>query len=329
MRSTSLLLSAAAAAIPGVDAHSYIYGVFVNGIDQGSFKGIRLPAYNNAPPGGYANSPVKDLNSIDMRCNVLGDRQVPHTIVVEPGDNLTLDWHHDKRTDTDDVIADSHHGPALAYLSPDPPTDDSFVKIWHKGLYETSPVKFAPGKWATTSDIAKNTGKMNVRIPADLKAGYYLLRAELIGLHEGDASFEKNPIRGAQFYPYCVQLQITGNGTVELPAGVSFPGAYKYSDPGVVYDVYCSTKTKFLTPTVCTTTYEIPGPTVWEGAWPTTTSQSLGPIKGVTRESTWSSWVVRSVVTSATYVGSSRKVLGSATYTPNWSMVYSTPTAAP
>jgi lytic cellulose monooxygenase (C1-hydroxylating) len=59
----------------------------------------------------------------------------------------------------------------------------------------------------------------------------------MLALHEGDASFLKNPIRGAQFYPNCVQLEVTGDGTVELPAGVSFPGAYSYDDPGVVYDV--------------------------------------------------------------------------------------------
>jgi cellulase len=78
---------------------------------------------------------------------------------------------------------------------------------------------------------------MTVRTPAGLKPGHYLIRAEMIGLHEADASYEKNPMRGAQFYPNCVQIEVAGNGTVELPSGVSFPGAYKYSDPGVVYDV--------------------------------------------------------------------------------------------
>ena len=84
--------------------------MFVNGVDQGTFKGIRTPAYNGPSPRGYANSPVKDVNSIDIRCNVLGDKQVEHTIQVRPGDNLTLDWKHDKRTDADDIIASSHHG---------------------------------------------------------------------------------------------------------------------------------------------------------------------------------------------------------------------------
>ena len=68
-------------------------GVFVNGVDQGTGKGIRTPAYNGAPnAGGYNNSPVKNLTSIDMRCNVLGDIQAADTIKVAPGDNLTFDW---------------------------------------------------------------------------------------------------------------------------------------------------------------------------------------------------------------------------------------------
>lgn len=59
----------------------------------------------------------------------------------------------------------------------------------------------------------------------------------MIALHEGDASYLKNQFRGAQFYPNCVQIEVVGDGTVELPKGVSFPGAYDYSDPGVVFDV--------------------------------------------------------------------------------------------
>jgi len=66
----------------------------VNGVDQGTAKGIRIPAYNGAPGGGgYNNSPVKNLTSIDMRCNVMGDIQAPDTIKVAPGDNLTFDWY--------------------------------------------------------------------------------------------------------------------------------------------------------------------------------------------------------------------------------------------
>jgi cellulase len=65
----------------------------------------------------------------------------------------------------------------------------------------------------------------------------YLIRAEMIALHEGDVAYTQNPNRGAQFYPDCVQIEVTGDGNVSLPSGVSFPGAYDYSDPGVVHNV--------------------------------------------------------------------------------------------
>ncbi|KAK3344237.1 hypothetical protein B0T25DRAFT_573187 [Lasiosphaeria hispida] len=47
----------------------------------------------------------------------------------------------------------------------------------------------------------------------------YLLLADLLGLHEGDALYEKNPIREAQFYSNCIQLEVVGDGAVELPQG--------------------------------------------------------------------------------------------------------------
>lgn len=57
------------------------------------FLGIRTPA-NNGPIGpGYNSSPVKNLTSIDLRCNLLGDTQAPDTIVVAPGDTLSFEWY--------------------------------------------------------------------------------------------------------------------------------------------------------------------------------------------------------------------------------------------
>ncbi|SPN99234.1 uncharacterized protein DNG_02271 [Cephalotrichum gorgonifer] len=306
-----------------IAAHSYIYGIYLNGEDLGSFNGIRIPAFNGPPPRGYANSPVKDVTSPDIRCNVLGDHSVPYTIDVVPGDTLTLDWHHDSRTPTDDVIDKSHHGAALAYLSPDPPTENSFVKIWHKGKYEQAAEPLGQGKWAITSEIKPRNGLMNVRIPADLAPGPYLLRAELIALHEADARFDQNPIRGAQFYPNCVQLMVGGNGTVELPEGVSFPGAYSFEDPGVHHDVYCSTKTTTTAP--CPTEYVIPGPTVWSGAWEETTDVEVGPSSGPVKISAWETWIQGGVVTSGSYDGVSVKVSGTSSYVPSWPTTYEAP----
>lgn len=55
----------------------------------------------------------------------------------------------------------------------------------------------------------------------------YLLRPELITLHEGESIFPNNPIRGAQLYMACIQIRVAGAGGVPLPEGVGFPGAYE------------------------------------------------------------------------------------------------------
>jgi hypothetical protein len=46
---------------------------------------------------------------------------------------------------------------------------------------------------------------------------------------------------GAQFYPSCIQVQVTGSGTAFPTSFVSFPGAYTADTPGIVYDIYTST----------------------------------------------------------------------------------------
>lgn len=51
----------------------------------------------------------------------------------------------------------------------------------------------------------------------------------------------------------CAQLNVTGGGSASPPT-VSFPGAYKGTDPGIKFQLY------YPTPT----TYVIPGPTVFK-----------------------------------------------------------------
>lgn len=55
---------------------------------------------------------------------------------------------------------------------------------------------------------------------------------------------------GAQFYVSCYQLRVTGGGSAS-PAGVSFPGAYSATDPGILFNLYGTY-----------TSYTVPGPAV-------------------------------------------------------------------
>lgn len=79
--------------------------------------------------------------------------------------------------------------------------------------------------------VAGNAG-VKYTIPSCLKAGYYLVRHEIIALHSAYA------YPGAQFYPGCHQLKVTGGGSTTPSNLVAFPGAYKGSDAGITYDAY-------------------------------------------------------------------------------------------
>jgi hypothetical protein len=78
----------------------------------------------------------------------------------------------------------------------------------------------------------KAGGVATYTIPSCLKPGYYLVRHEIIALH---AAYS---YPGAQFYPGCHQLKVTGSGSTTPSGLVGFPGAYKSNDAGITYNAY-------------------------------------------------------------------------------------------
>lgn len=72
-------------------------------------------------------------------------------------------------------------------------------------------------------------GPANVTLPANIAPGNYIIRHEIIALHLA------NEMGGAEFYPSCSQLNITGGGAgAPAPAElVALPGAYADDDPGI------------------------------------------------------------------------------------------------
>jgi hypothetical protein len=90
---------------------------------------------------------------------------------------------------------------------------------------------------------------VSVKIPSSLPSGDYLIRVEQIGLHVASS------VNGAQFYISCGQLTVTGGGSGSPSPLVSFPGAYKNTDPGLLINIYYPVPTN----------YTCPGPAVWSG----------------------------------------------------------------
>ncbi|KAB8238584.1 hypothetical protein ETB97_012101 [Aspergillus alliaceus] len=235
MKSSTVGMLALAAAAKLVSAHTTVHAVWINDVDQG--EGNSDSGYIRSPP---SNSPITDVTSKDMTCNV-NNKATAKTLEVKAGDKITFEWHHDSRSASDDIIASSHNGPILVYMAPTEKgtAGNGWVKIAEDG--------YTDGTWAVET-LIKNRGKHSVTVP-DVAAGEYLFRPEIIALHEG------NRQGGAQFYMECVQVKVTSSGSKTLPEGVSIPGAYTATDKGVLFDIYSSFDS-----------YPIPGPAVWDGA---------------------------------------------------------------
>lgn len=86
-----------------------------------------------------------------------------------------------------------------------------------------------------------------ITVPSSLVAGNYVFRHEIIALH-GAASLD-----GAQNYPQCFNIEITGSGT-ESPSGVLGTDLYQETDPGI-----------YINPYTTITSYDMPGPTLYTG----------------------------------------------------------------
>ncbi|KAK4160481.1 LPMO lytic polysaccharide monooxygenase, partial [Cladorrhinum sp. PSN259] len=223
-------------------AHSVICNAFIDGKDQGDGQG----KYIRSPPN---TDPIKDISSPEINCNVKGATAVSDFISANAGDRLTFEWR--RITRGDDIIDPSHSGPIITYITPfvdGQPSGGVWTKIHEEGFDS------ATKKWAVDKLIAQK-GKWDFNLPAELKAGKYIVRQEIIALHEADKRFDQDPKRGAQFYPQCVQVEVGGSGTREPDQAFNLNTGYSVSDPGIFFNMY----TKF-------DSYPIPGPPVWDGS---------------------------------------------------------------
>lgn len=73
---------------------------------------------------------------------------------------------------------------------------------------------------------------VDLTLPTDIAPGGYLVRHEIIALHNGQYE------NGAEFYPSCTQIEVGGGGSGTPDLTVSFPGAYSSKDPGILVNVY-------------------------------------------------------------------------------------------
>lgn len=142
------------------------------------------------------------------------------------------------------------YGPILTYVAKCPAgsggctnvdkTTLKWVKIAEEGI------DLATQTWAQAKLVQQN-GTWAATVPKSLAPGNYVFRHELIALHGA------NSVNGAQNYPQCFNIQITGSGTAN-PEGTLGTALYKSTDPGI-----------YLNPYQTLTNYTIPGPALFRG----------------------------------------------------------------
>ncbi|KFA65429.1 hypothetical protein S40285_00531 [Stachybotrys chlorohalonatus IBT 40285] len=239
------LLSAAAL----VAAHGYVDNATIAGQVYTLYQPYQDPYMNPTPqrigrrvPG---NGPVEDVTSIDVQCNgwsaggTVGSVPAALHAPVAAGSTVNLKW---------TLWPESHVGPSITYLArcPDsgcnnwqPGTAAVWFKVQEAGRVGTS------NTWGATHLMRNGNAGVDYTIPSCLAPGYYLVRHELIALHSAYS------YPGVQVYPGCHQIQVTGSGTRVPTNLVSFPGAYRPTDPGLTYNSYMPQP------------YTIPGPALF------------------------------------------------------------------
>jgi cellulase len=193
--------------LAAVSAHQNLHQVWVNDVSPGYQIGLRMPP---------SNSPVTDVTSNDMACNVGGDT-VPsgvETIAAAAGDSITVGW------DTS-----GHPGPITHFLFG--PVDSAAAESGvGAGWFKIDELDQTNGTWANEIMMAAG-GNHTFKLPTGLAAGEYLLRSEMLALHGAQT------VGGAQFYIGCAQLKITGTGSGSCGPTISIPGAYNAEDADI------------------------------------------------------------------------------------------------
>ncbi|KAL2787910.1 glycoside hydrolase [Aspergillus keveii] len=245
MKSTASFLVTLLSAATQTAAHGYVSNIVINGL---SYRGW-LPGqdpYNPNPPIGVGWETPNLSNGFVTPEEASTDKIICHinatnargSATVAAGDKIYIQW--EPRP-----WPESHHGPVIDYLAncgascgTVDKNDLEFFKISGPGLIDGSS---PPGYWADDQLIANGNGWL-VQIPASIAPGNYVLRHEIIALHGAGGH------NGAQLYPQCFNLKITGSGNVQ-PTGTLGPDLYTPTDPGILINIY-----------QVLTSYIVPGP---------------------------------------------------------------------
>jgi len=230
-----VIIIALSSVLTSVNAHGYVQEVQIDGKQYSGWLPWVDPYAEPVPtrivrkvPG---DGPILDNTSKDLACNQGGETGTKMVADINAGSKITFQWN---------TWPADHLGPVSVYMASCNGECSSFntanakwFKIDEKGY--TNKV------WASQNLIANNNS-WTATIPSELAAGQYLVRNEIVALHNANQP---------QYYPSCTQLNVKGSGSSKPASSelVSIPGVYKgFTWP----DIWSDSFSKF----------SIPGPNV-------------------------------------------------------------------
>ncbi|KAH8596136.1 glycosyl hydrolase family 61-domain-containing protein [Bisporella sp. PMI_857] len=225
MRFMKLHVAIAAARL--VCGHTVFTTLFINETKQGDAACVRMPR-----SGSRATDPVLDLQGSEMACGFDGTQGVERVCPVKQSSNLSFLFRWWPDGSQPGFIDPSHKGPCAVYMKSvvsaktDNATGDGWFKIWDETYDEVTK------QWCTEK-LIETKGLFTINIPSALAGGYYLVRPELLALHEAD----KDPPE-PQFYVGCAQIFLDSLGTAVVKNTVPIPGYINIDEPAVRFDIY-------------------------------------------------------------------------------------------
>ncbi|PVH98479.1 lytic polysaccharide monooxygenase, partial [Periconia macrospinosa] len=227
------------------NAHGAVTGIVADGV---YFPGYKAEYHYSGkiPDGvvgwsaenldnGYVGGDQTTYTSPDINCHK-NAKPAAASAKVAAGGTVAWQWN---------TWPESHIGPVITYAA-NCGDDCSAVNKETLEWVKIEEAGYENGKWAAVELIATNN-TWTTTVPKDLAAGKYVFRHEIIALHSA------NNANGAQNYPQCVNIEVTGSGTAS-PKGTLGSALYTAQDKGILFNPYGGS-----------IDYTIPGPALMAG----------------------------------------------------------------
>jgi len=254
---TTTTVALLAALVSNVASHTAVEEFEVGGKTyEGFYQGEKTDPGNNSPAWwtnqGWGYQPVygDKINHPDIIAHIDASPS-PYTAEAPAGTNATFTWHHKGACEEGEEGWDcSHHGWTATYLAPCngdckdvEKTELEFFKIHQSALLDYRPGRYSDGEaqgqtgyWGTDAIFYDNGNKQSVTIPSDIPSGNYVLRTEVMSIHNnGDVS-------NRQFWPQAFNIKVTGgDDSAQVPAGTKATELYNAQDQLLEWDLYWHT----------------------------------------------------------------------------------------